>query len=138
MVITLARDKPPICPEERVGVIYSIPCSCGKVYIDETGRTLHARMLEHKRAVKHGDLCNVISVHANNKGHPIDWPKSIILKNWQRRKIREAMTIKSTHITINTDPGVHIKAMWLPFISPSSDHTSEANEHTHLPNNGDV
>ena len=82
---SLSRVKPPICPEEWVGVIYSIPCSCGKVYIGETGRTLHARMLEHKWAVKHGDLHNTISVHANSTGHPIDWPKSIILayeKNW--------------------------------------------------------
>ena len=123
---SLSRVKPPICPEERVGVIYSIPCSCGKVYIGETGRTLHARMLEHKRAVKHGDPRNAISVHANSTGHPIDWPKSIILaheKNWQRRKIREAMTIKRTPNTINTDPGVHINTTWIPFIFPSSDHT---------------
>ena len=129
---SLSRVNPPICPEERVGVIYSIPCSCGKVYIGETGHTLHARMLEHKRAVKHGDPRNAISVHANSTGHPIDWPKSTILayeNNWQRRKIRKAITIKRTPNTINTDPGAHINITWIPFISPLSDHTSEASEH---------
>ena len=47
------------------------------------------------------------------------------------------MTIKRTPNTINTDPGIHINTTWIPFISPLSDHTSEANEHTNLSNNGD-
>ena len=85
---------------------------------------------------KHGDPCNATSVHANSIGHPIDWPKSIILayeKNWKRRKIREAMTIKRTPNTINIDPGVHISTTaWIPFISSSSDHIFKANEHTHF------
>jgi len=31
--------------------VYKIPCSCGKVYIDETGRMINIRMKEHQRDV---------------------------------------------------------------------------------------
>ena len=46
---------------DHKGVVYSIPCECGKEYIGETGRTLTQRMSEHKRAVKNGDSNNALA-----------------------------------------------------------------------------
>ena len=45
----LVRVKDPI-PMEKSGVVYEVPCSCGKVYIGETKRTLETRMKEHRAA----------------------------------------------------------------------------------------
>ena len=47
--------------EDRMGVIYKIPCECGDVYIGETGRNLKQRMEEHKRAVRKADPSNAIA-----------------------------------------------------------------------------
>lgn len=40
------------------GVVYKIPCECGRIYVGETGRTLKQRITEHKRAVKSTDSNN--------------------------------------------------------------------------------
>ena len=110
----LTQVKTPIPPFEKTGVIYAIHCECGGTYIGETGRTFKIRMSEHKRAIKIGDHNNAISVHVHSTGHSILWDKCEVLaveENW-RRKIREAILIKSTSDTINTDPGVHINPSW--------------------------
>ena len=111
----LTQVKTPIPPFEKTGVIYAIHCECGGTYIGETGRTFKIRMSEHKRAIKIGDHNNAISVHVHSTGHSILWDKCEVLaveENWRRRKIREAILIKSTSDTINTDPGVHINPSW--------------------------
>ena len=36
--------------------VYSIPCSCGKIYKDETGRQLKVRPEEHWNAVVRGEI----------------------------------------------------------------------------------
>ena len=42
---------------DSIGVIYSIPCkNCDVIYIGQTGRKLHDRMSEHRRAYKIQDL----------------------------------------------------------------------------------
>ena len=47
-------------PDKVKGVIYSIPCDCGNVYI---GETLKDRLGEHKRAVTNGNTNNAITVY---------------------------------------------------------------------------
>ncbi len=60
--------------------MYSIPCSCGKVYIGETTRRLEQRVKEHQDICKRGDeKVSVIAEHA-----------------WQQLKIKEALHIKMT------------------------------------------
>ena len=48
----LTKVKTPADPINTKGVVYKIPCECGRVYVGETGRTLKQRITEHKRAVK--------------------------------------------------------------------------------------
>ena len=107
--------KTPTPPFEKTGVIYAAHCECGGTYIGETGRTFKIRMSEHKRAIKNGDQNNAISVHVHSTGHAILWDKCEIVgveQNWRRRRIKEAILIRSTPNTINTDPGVHINPSW--------------------------
>ena len=67
----LTQVKAPREQYEIKGVIYSIPCECGRVYIGETGRTLKQRISEHKRAVKNQDKNNGIAVHVLQTGNEI-------------------------------------------------------------------
>ena len=52
----LMKVKSPRDPYKHKGVVYSIPCECGKEYVGEIGRTLSQQMTEHKRAVRNNDL----------------------------------------------------------------------------------
>ena len=36
--------------------VYSIPCSCGKIYKGETSRPQKARLEEHQKVVVRGDI----------------------------------------------------------------------------------
>ena len=45
----LVRQKDPADPNKQDGVVYKIRCTCGKVYIGETGRSMQERMKEHDR-----------------------------------------------------------------------------------------
>ena len=52
--------------------MYSIPSSCGKVYIGETTRRFEHRVKEHQDACKRGDeKVSVIAEHAWQQHHPI-------------------------------------------------------------------
>ena len=58
--------------EHLNGVIYNIPCTCGREYIDETGRNLWVKIGEHKYAIQRGNMSNAIVVHVHEIEHPID------------------------------------------------------------------
>ena len=102
----LTHVKPKIPPENRVGVIYLIPCECGAVYSGETGRNIKIRLQEHIRTVNKGDENNAIACHQMTTGHNIKWEDSRVLEqesNLQRRKIKETIYIRTTANTMNTD-----------------------------------
>ena len=57
-------------PTKQDGVVYKIPCECGKVYIGETGRAMHERIKEHDRDIRFVLKQNsAVSEHANETGH---------------------------------------------------------------------
>jgi len=61
--------------------IYKIPCSCGKVYIGETGRMINIRMKEHQRDVRLKHITQLelseLSEHNIETGHQILFDKTI-------------------------------------------------------------
>ena len=65
----LTRVKTPRDQYKTKGVVYSIPCECGRVYI---GETVKQGISEHKRAVKNQDKNNGIAVHVLQTGHEIE------------------------------------------------------------------
>ena len=77
--------------------VYRIPCTCGKVYIGETGRNLKLRQKEHN------DCCakcqvdkSALAKHAWELDHPIKWNNSELLvpvRNYFSRQIRESIEI---------------------------------------------
>ena len=48
----LARPKDAVDPAKQDGVVYRIPCECGKVYIGETGRPMQDRIKAHDRDIR--------------------------------------------------------------------------------------
>ena len=56
------KGKQPL--DRTKGVIYNIPCTCGREYIGDTGRNLRVGI---------GNMSNAIAVHVHETDHPIDW-----------------------------------------------------------------
>ena len=109
--------------------LLSIPCNCGRVYIGETGRCLSIRISEHKRAVQHLDKSNALAVHIiEHMDHQIQWEESTIIEfesNWYTRRLKEAIWIKRTANTLNTDPGLHINVTWnMMLLKPTDKRTN--------------
>ena len=109
-------------PEEKLGVIYQIPCECGAVYIAETGRTIKQRKAEHKRAVMKAEPSNAVALHTASTLHAIKWEECKVIhqeSNWGRRRIKEAIYIKETPNTLNTDPGLLLNPTWSTLLQRS-------------------
>ena len=62
----LTKVKTPLDSYQKIGVIYQIPCSCGEIYIGETGKTITERVKEHKMSVCRMNTNNSIAVHVMN------------------------------------------------------------------------
>ncbi|XP_018566090.1 uncharacterized protein LOC108907059 [Anoplophora glabripennis] len=53
--------------------VYSIPCSCGKVYIGQTGRHINMRLKEHKSHLKNNNWeKSAVAKHRADTGHTVD------------------------------------------------------------------
>ena len=48
----LVQPKDTVDPTKQDGVVYRIPCECGKVYIGETERPVQERIKEHDRDIR--------------------------------------------------------------------------------------
>ena len=70
----LVRPKDALEPGKQEGVVYRIPCECGKVYIGETGRAMQDRIKEHDRDIRLAHTqTSAVSEHANETGHLPLW-----------------------------------------------------------------
>ena len=110
------KVKSPRDPYKQKGVVYSIPCECGKEYVGETGRTLHQRMTEHKRAVKNNDPNNALAVHVTKTHHNIKWEDAKVLtreEQWTKRKIKEGLAIRNRVNNMNLDQGFQLDNNWI-------------------------
>ena len=68
------RPKDTVNPTKQDGVVYRIPCECGKVYIGETGRSMQERIKEHDRDIRLGRTqTSAVSEHTHETGHYPIW-----------------------------------------------------------------
>ena len=79
----LTEVKTPADPINTKGVVYRIACSCGQVYVGETGRTLKQRISKHKRVVKNADSNNRLRVHVARTKHEIKWDEAAEVICWE-------------------------------------------------------
>ena len=63
-----------INPQKQEGVVFKIPCECGKVYIGEMGRCMYEQIKEHDRDIWLSQTqTSAFSEHANKTGHYPLW-----------------------------------------------------------------
>ena len=113
----LTKVQTPVDPINIKGVVYRIPCECGRVYVGETRRRLKQRITEHKQAVKNADSNNRLAVYVARTEHEIRRDEAEIVHRegqWMKRKIKESLTIKAHDNNLNLDAGVSIDTNWNP------------------------
>ncbi|XP_068693072.1 uncharacterized protein [Montipora foliosa] len=114
----LVRPKDAVEPTKQDGVVYRIPCECGKVYICETGRPMHDRIKEHERDIRLART-QTVSEHANNTGYNPLWNEVKFIDSdphWYTRRVKEAIHIRLHPNNINRDSLMEIPEAWMPTI----------------------
>ena len=111
-MLTKVKDLLPV--KKQANVVYEVPCSCGKVYIEETKRRLETRLKEHREACITGQTTkSAIAEHAWTEGHPINWDGTRILQHASHTMelvMKEEMCIQSmpTDSRFNRDNGYEL------------------------------
>ena len=130
----LVKPKDPADPNQQDGVVYKIPCECGKVYIGETGRPIQERIKEHDRDIRFARTQNsAVSEHANETGHKPLWKEVKFIdreKHWYTRKVKEAIHIRLNPNNINRDNGAEIPKAWIPTIRKHQSQRCATNKRT--------
>ncbi|XP_029178650.1 uncharacterized protein LOC114946366 [Nylanderia fulva] len=105
--------------------VYRIPCSCGKVYIGETGRKISTRIKEHQRSSRYCHFSqSALAEHWMVTGHSVQYDKATRLapsQSYFARKHPEALEILKHSDNLNRDKGYQTNPIW---------HTA-LNIHTH-------
>ena len=95
--------------------IYSIPCSCGKIYKGETGRPL--RLEEHWKAVVQGEIEKLgMADHIwKEKGNHLPlWDKVEIIdraEHWRIRRLKESAHMLGYNDLLSR-PSIELNTIW--------------------------
>ena len=143
------RPKDTLEPTKQDGVVYKIPCECGKVYIGETGRAMQDKIKEHDRDIGLARTqISAVSEHANETRHLPIWKEVKVIDrdpHWYTRRVKEAIHT-AVHIrlhphNINRHSGIEIPKAWIPTIRkhnsrPTTKRTCEGTTANSRNNNG--
>ena len=106
-------------PIYKEGIVYKIPCTCGKIYVGQTGKSLEKRLSQHRYNVNRDDASSALNLHTRTCHQPIRWggSKEIYKRSdYIDRNIIETVCIhfsKDNNINnhdgfYNLDPLLHI------------------------------
>ena len=116
----LVRPKDAVDPAKQDGVVYKIPCECGKVYIGQTGRLMQDRIKEHNRDIRLARTeTSAVSEHAPNTRHMPLWNEVNFIAcdpYYQTCRVKEAIHIRLHPENMDRDSGIEIAEAWMPSI----------------------
>ena len=96
----LVRPKDIVDPAKQDGVVYRIPCECGKVYIGETGRSMHETESKNTTGIYDSPVPRpppFLHEHAHKTGHYPLWNEVKFIDrdpHWYTRRVKEAVHIR--------------------------------------------
>jgi hypothetical protein len=100
--------------------VYQIPCSCGKSYIGQTGRSIKTRLKEHIADTLHNHISkSTIAEHSHTSKHLICFDQAKILAStpyYSSRIIHEALEIEKHPNNFNREDGYRLNQSWKPTI----------------------
>ena len=111
--------KPPTEFNMTTNCVYSIPCSCGKIYKDETGRPLKVRLEGHWKV--RGEIeksCMADHIWKEKGNHLPLWDKVEIIyraEHWRIRRLKEAAHILDYNNLLSR-PSIELNTIWEPII----------------------
>ena len=112
------------------GVVYSIPCECGKVL--ETGTPMQDRIKEHERDIRLVLIqTSTVSEHANNNGHNPLWNEVKFIdrdRHWYTGRVK-AIQIRLHPNNINRASGIEISEAWMATITKQNNRTARIETH---------
>ena len=117
----LFRVKPPTEFNMTKNCVYSIPCSCGKIYKGETGRPLKVRLEEHRKAIVRGEIEKsgmADHIWKENGNHLPLWDKVEIIdraEHWRIRRLKESAHMLGYN-DLQRRPSIELNTIWEPII----------------------
>ena len=68
-------------PDTDIGCIYRVPCNdCNKIYIGQTGKSLQARIKQHKYNIRGAQESDAVFLHVRDSSHSINFNNAAIYK----------------------------------------------------------
>lgn len=102
----LDKTKDPVDTKIKKGV-YSIPYSCGKIFVNEMGCSIKVRLKEHCVAITHNRTKSlVVEKHSHNHNHYICMEHAKVISTEEhnnKRSIREIVEIEKHPGKFNRD-----------------------------------
>ena len=101
--------------------VYSIPCSCGKIYKGETGRQLKVRLEEHRKAVVRGKIEKLgMPDHIwKEKGNHLPLSDEVEIvdsaEHWGIRRLKESAHMLGYNDLLSS-PSIEMNTIWEPII----------------------
>jgi hypothetical protein len=114
-LLRLVKDKLGL----KAAGIYCIPCKCGKVYVGQTGRTIEARLKEHRRHVHLNQPDKSAVAQHSITSHRINFDSTSKLgtaTKYMDCLVKEAIEIWLHPDNFNRDDRFNLSHTWCPII----------------------
>ena len=115
--------------------IYSIPCSCGELYIGETSRSIKLRLKEHCANTIHERTKKLaVAEHSSRTDHHVCSEEAKVLaleEHYNKRHIHKAIEVEKHPRNFNREDDLILCKAWKPIIDAirlKEDHSNKNNK----------